>query len=419
LHYNQTKNQNEAKKFGDGRGFLASSRAKKFSGAAQIKGTKIFIMSRVLITGGAGFIGTHLRKVLIETNHSVRILDNLLPQVHGEHPEMDFDGCEFVKGDVQDMSVVSEAMRDIDVVYHLAAETGVGQSQYEIERYISTNTLGTAVVLQAAANARVKQWILTSSRAVYGEGLHSCSACDKKYVPEPRGQEDLDAGRWEVFCAACGAAIEAELMSENHPTMPTSVYGLTKLQQEQIAYQVGKIHGLPTTVLRLFNVYGPGQSLTNPYVGVLGTFFRQIIGGKGIDIYEDGRMRRDFVFIDDVVRALTAVLNNEATYNETINVGTGEVITLQEAGEAVFGVLDREPAMTFSGRYRLGDIHHAVADTRATEEKLGFCPQTSFSDGLRQYLKWASENESDFSNIDSMAEKQLAERNLLRQAKNG
>lgn len=376
-------------------------------------------MSRILITGGAGFIGTHLRKNLLEKGHSICILDNLLPQVHGDDPQMSFTDCEFIKGDVRDLETVASAMQNKDIVYHLAAETGVGQSQYEIERYVATNTLGTAVVLQAAAQAQVKQLVLTSSRAVYGEGQHTCQNCDRQYVPAPRRQDDLDAGKWEVFCTDCGGEMNAELMEENHPTMPTSIYGLTKLQQEQIAFQVGEIYDLPVTVLRLFNVYGPGQSLTNPYVGVLGTFFRQIIGGKGIEIYEDGRMRRDFVYIGDVVTALSLAMKNETAFNQTINVGTGEAITLQEAGEEVFRVLEAKPEMSFSGRFRLGDIHHAVADTRAIKEKFEFQPQKSFAEGLRDYLNWASENEQDFSDIDSAAAKQLAERNLLRHAKNG
>ncbi len=376
-------------------------------------------MSKILITGGAGFIGTHLRKSLRESGHSICILDNLLPQVHGSDPSINFMDCEFVKGDVRDLQTVTNALQGVDVVYHLAAETGVGQSQYEIDRYVATNTHGTAVVLQAAVKAKVKQWILTSSRAVYGEGLHICSVCDKQYVPVPRGQDNLDAGKWEVYCNACGLVMEAKLMNENHPTMPTSIYGLTKLQQEQIAYQVGQLYDLPITILRLFNVYGPGQSLSNPYVGVLGTFFRQIINGKGIEIYEDGQMRRDFVYISDVVKALSLVLNNEKVFNQTINVGTSETITLQKAGEEVFDVLNAKQDISFSGKYRLGDIHHAVADIQLIEKKLEFHPQVSFSTGLREYLKWASQNEQDFSNIDSVAEKQLAERNLLRHAKNG
>ena len=373
----------------------------------------------ILVTGGAGFIGTHLVVALVEKGHQIRILDSLVEQVHGEKiPQHLNTETEFIKANVCDVGAVSKALKGIDVVYHLAAETGVGQSQYEIERYVTTNTLGTAVVLQEAANAKVKQVIITSSRAVYGEGLHNCLKCEKKFVPKPRKQENLDAGKWEIFCPICGEVAEAQLMSEEDLTMPTSIYGLTKLQQEQLAFQIGQSYGLPVTLLRLFNVFGPGQSLTNPYVGVLGTFFRRITSGNGIDIYEDGQMQRDFVYIGDVVKALNIVNNNESAFNQIINVGTGKVVTLQEAGEEVFRVLGIKPEMSFSGKYRLGDVHHAIADTKLIRDKLNFFPQTSFADGLREYLAWAKLNENNLSNIDLVAEQQLAEKNLLRQAKN-
>jgi dTDP-L-rhamnose 4-epimerase len=371
---------------------------------------------KVLITGGAGFIGSRLAKGLAEKGHAIKILDNLLPQVHGENPKIDLPECEFLRGDVRDLETVSKAVQDIDIVYHLAAETGVGQSQYEIERYVSTNTLGTAVVLQAAANADVRQIVITSSRAVYGEGVHICPQCDKSFVPVSREQENLDAGNWDVFCPDCGQIAEAQLMSENDPTLPTSVYGLTKLQQEQLAAQVSQTYKLPVTLLRLFNVFGPGQSLTNPYVGVLGTFFRRITGGNEIDIYEDGQMRRDFVYVADVVEVLQMVAGNEKAFDRTINVGNGTPVTLQEAGEEVFRALNVESKMKFSGKYRLGDIHHAVGDTRLIESIFDYRPPTEFADGLREFVDWALAKGYGETNIDSVAERQLADRNLLRQA---
>lgn len=372
---------------------------------------------KILITGGAGFIGSRLAKQLREDGHQVRILDNLLPQVHGDNPNIDLSDFEFIRGDVRDLETVSRAIKEIDTVYHLAAETGVGQSQYEIERYIATNTLGTAVVLQAAVNSGVKQFIITSSRAVYGEGAHLCENCGNKFVPSSRSQENLDADNWEIMCPLCGFTAEAQLMREEDATMPTSVYGLTKLQQEQIAAQVRQIYPLPVTILRLFNVFGPGQSLTNPYVGVLGAFFRRIVSGGEIDIYEDGKMRRDFVYVDDVVKTLRHVGGNEKAFNRTINVGNGNAVTLEQAGREMFKVLGVEPQMNFSGKYRLGDIHHAVADTTVIEEILNYRPPTSFSEGLKQYVAWAlSEGYGELKNIDSAAENELKEKNLLRQA---
>jgi dTDP-L-rhamnose 4-epimerase len=372
---------------------------------------------KILITGGAGFIGSRLAEHFIKEGHEVRILDNLLAQVHGENPQIKFSEGEFVQGDVRDEQIVATSMQGIDVVHHLAAETGVGQSQYEIERYISTNTHGTAVVLQEAVRANVKQVIIASSRAVYGEGLHICDSCDAHFVPQPRGDADLAAGNWEVFCPKCNSVADAELMAEDDPTAPTSIYGLTKLQQEQIASQVERAYSLPVTILRFFNVFGPGQSLGNPYVGVLGTFFRRIVSGEGIEVYEDGKMRRDFVFVEDIVEALCRVTQNEKAFGATLNVGTGIGVTLKEIGKEIFRVLDREPQIKISGRYRIGDVHHAVADVRKIASEIDYVPLTDFKTGLRAYLEWALANDEFDAQMDANAEKQLSDRNLLRQAK--
>lgn len=371
---------------------------------------------KILITGGAGFIGSRLAKRMKEDGFQVKILDNLLPQVHGDSPKADLSEYEFVRGDVRDADAVSKAVEDVDFVYHLAAETGVGQSQYEIQRYISTNTLGTAVVLEAAVNSGVKQVIITSSRAVYGEGLHVCKSCGHKFVPSPRTQENLDNGKWDIECEICGSAAEAQLMNENDPTKPTSVYGLTKLQQEQIAEQIRQIYPLPVTILRLFNVFGPGQSLTNPYVGVLGTFFRRIKSGDDIDIYEDGKMQRDFVYVGDVVESLRIVGGNEKAFNEVINVGSGSPVTLGEAGSEMIKALGADAKMHFSGKYRLGDIHHAVADTKKIERLLAYRPPTEFSKGLENYVNWAQSENYIKADIDSEAEAELKEKKLLGQA---
>ncbi len=371
---------------------------------------------KVLITGGAGFIGTHLRNLLVAEGHQVKILDNLLPQVHGDAPSTDFGDCEFVRGDVRDVGAVSDALKGVEIVYHLAAETGVGQSQYEIERYISTNTLGTAVVLQAAVSADVKQIIITSSRAVYGEGVHLCSTCGTSFVPKSRFQKDLDEGNWEILCPSCGNVSLNQPMHEDDPVSPISIYGLTKLQQEQIANQVSETYNVPVTSLRLFNVFGPGQSLSNPYVGVLGTFFRRIKSGNEIDIYEDGQMRRDFVYVGDVVDALNAAAGNEKAFNATFNVGSGSAVTLEQAGLEMFRLMNVEPQLKFSGKYRLGDLHHAVASVQKLRDALGYTPSTAFSAGLEQFVAWAQKDTSGDADIDLKAEALLKERNLLRQA---
>jgi len=371
----------------------------------------------ILITGGAGFIGTHLRGKLKEDGHSIRILDNLLSQVHGNDPDLDFGNSEFIRGDVRDLNIVKDAVVGIDIVFHLAAETGVGQSQYEIERYISTNTYGTAVVLQAAVNAGVKHFLVTSSRAVYGEGVHLCPGCGERFVPKSRSSEDMDRGDWEIKCPGCDSVAQAQFMGENDPMSPISIYGLTKVQQEQLAAQVRQVYPMPVTNLRLFNVFGPGQSLSNPYVGVLGTFFRRITSGNGIDIYEDGQMRRDFVYVGDVAEALRLAAGNEKVFNQTLNVGTGKYVTLEEAGMEMFRLLGVKPQIDFSGKFRLGDIHHAVGDIEQISKKLGYVPPTTFADGLSKFVEWAKTETPVILPIDTQAEDLLRGNNLLRQAR--
>ena len=368
---------------------------------------------RVLITGGAGFIGSRLAQRLVQDGHSVVVLDNLLPQVHGDGPPPELPGCETIWADVRNAEAVARAAEGVEVVYHLAAETGVGQSQYEIGRYVSTNTYGTAVVLEAAVAARVRQFVVASSRAVYGEGQHYCSHCDLTFSTEARDTEAMDAGVWDICCPRCGEPSVPRPMAEDTPPAPTSVYGITKLQQEQVARVVSRTHGLPVTVLRFFNVFGPGQSLRNPYVGVLGTFFRRALSGAPVEIYEDGQMQRDFVFVSDVVEALRLSMGDGRTYDRTLNVGTGEAVTLRQVAVEMFRALNLDPKLTVSGRYRLGDIRHGVAEASNLGAALGFRPRTTFVEGLAKFVEWAAVNYADAE--DSAAEKELAARSLLRQ----
>lgn len=370
---------------------------------------------RVLITGGAGFIGSRLAHRLVRDGHSVIILDSLLSQVHGDAPPPDIPGCEMVCADVRDQEALERAMRGVDVVHHFAAETGVGQSQYEIGRYVSVNTYGTALVLEHAVAARVRQVMIASSRAVYGEGLYHCPNCEQTFVSSGRRAVDMDKCGWDIYCARCGQASTSLPMTEEEPPAPSSVYGITKLQQEQLAAVVGQTHNLPVTILRFFNVYGPGQSLRNPYVGVLGTFFRRALQGSPVEVYEDGNMLRDFVFVDDVVEALRLATGNEQVFGQTLNVGTGEAVTLQTVAEEMFRALGLEPKTTVSGRYRLGDVRHAFADVSRLESMLGFRPQISFKEGLRAYVNWALENQIEAA--DATADEQLASHNLLRHGK--
>jgi dTDP-L-rhamnose 4-epimerase len=369
--------------------------------------------TRVLITGGAGFIGSHLARRLIENGHAVSVLDSLHSQVHGDGAPTNLTGCETIWGDVRDTDAVRRAMRGCEVVYHLAAETGVGQSQYEIGRYVSVNTCGTAIVLEAAVTAGVRHVVIASSRAVYGEGHHVCPSCSLVFGSEGRLDEDIDIGIWNLRCPKCGHQGAPIPMSEQTPVSPLSIYGVTKLQQEQLAQTVSRAHSLPVTILRLFNVFGPGQSLKNPYVGVLGTFFRRALAGSPVEVYEDGLMLRDFVFVSNVVDAFDRCLPDGEINGRILNVGTGQAITMIEVAEQVYHTLGLEPQLKVSGRYRSGDIRHAVADMSISAQALGYKPSTPFADGLRQFIDWALANNSGAG--DNAAEQELLTRNLLRQ----
>jgi len=370
--------------------------------------------TRILITGGAGFIGSRLTRELVREGHTVVVLDNLLPQVHGDSPQPNLPDCETIWADVRDRDALDRAMKGVEVVHHFAAETGVGQSQYEIARYVSVNTYGTALVLEAAGAAGVRQLIIASSRAVYGEGTFDCAQCGKSFAAAGRSSEQMDAARFDIYCPACGAPARPQVMAESTLANPVSIYGLTKYQQEQLAEQVSAISDLETTILRFFNVYGPGQSLKNPYVGVLGTFFRRANADRTIEVYEDGKMSRDFVFVGDVVEALRRATNNEAAFGQLLNVGSGEALTLFDIATEMFRVLSKEPQIKISGRYRSGDIRHAVASVSRLEQQLGFVPRTTFSEGLSQFVDWALAHQSESD--DDLAAEELASRRLLRQA---
>ena len=290
-------------------------------------------------------------------------------------------------------------MNGADVVYHFAAETGVGQSQVEIARYVSTNTHGTAVVLEAAIAAKVQHLILASSRAIYGEGQYRCLLCETRFVAKGRTSSNLDIGLWDIYCPACGAPSNALPMTEEASPAPTSIYGVTKLQQEELTHSVARTHNLPATLLRFFNVFGPGQSLRNPYTGILGTFFRRALSGSVAEVYEDGQMLRDFVFVRDAVDVLESCAGNDRAFGQTLNVGTGRAVTVLGAAKDVFEALSIEPRISITGYYRLGDIRHSLADTIKLESVLGFRPQTPFKDGLQEYVEWALGNVSDADDV--------------------
>lgn len=340
----------------------------------------------VLITGGAGFIGSHLADELLRQGHRVRALDNLSAQVHGEgasRPRYLDDAVELLVGDVRDPSACRRALIGIDAVFHLAATVGVGQSMYEVARYTDVNNLGTAVLLEAIVKSPIGKLVVASSMSVYGEGLCRDRAGQPKMARE-RPLDRLRQGDWEVRDDE-GALLEPVATPETKAPSLASIYALSKYDQERMCLTVGRAYGIPTVALRFFNVYGPRQALSNPYTGVLAIFASRLLNGRAPLINEDGRQRRDFVSVHDVVFACRQALERREADGEVINVGSGLAFTVQEIAERVADALDRSdirPEIT--GRFRIGDIRHCFADIGRARQVLGYEPRVPIDEGLTE-----------------------------------
>ena len=348
----------------------------------------------VLITGGAGFIGTHLARRLLREGCQVTILDSFNPQIHGGQRSLpaDLEGhVRLLVGDVRDRDTFRLALDGQDVVVHLAAETGTGQSMYEVKQYESVNIGGTAVLLDCLVNdqrRRVRRIVLASSRAVYGEGKYHCPTCGVVY-PAMRSAQDMKAGRFEPRCPHCGAECSALPTNEDSPLQPSSFYGLTKQTQEQMLSLFARALGLPAFILRYQNVYGPGQSLRNPYTGILAIFASQARSGQPIRVFEDGLESRDFVHIEDAVDATWRCICAEATGVEVLNVGSGSRVTVSEVAQGIVQFFGGRSEVSVTGEFRAGDIRHSLADLSRVRQRLGFEPRWRFADGLREFLLWA------------------------------
>lgn len=374
---------------------------------------------QVLITGGAGFVGRHLTRALIASGHQVRILDTLSEQVHGSAARVpsDLEGTDFIHGDIRDPALLVQALEGVDAVAHLAAETGVGQSMYEVDRYVDVNDRGTACLLQAFIECqRPIHVVLASSRAVYGEGLYFCVRCGGEVSPPARDQAALDQAAWEPICPACGGALAPIAIHEDARCRPGSVYAVTKLSQEHLCQVIGAAYGFSTIVLRYFNVYGPGQSLSNPYTGILSTFYARAKGGKTIEVFEDGKESRDFVYIDDVVEATVRALlaGERQPRSDVLNVGSGVPTSVHDLARAVLRAGGWDVPIRVTGGFRVGDVRHAFADTRRASQILGFEAKTPLADGLGRWLRWAEA--SEYRDTTDTAAVQLAERGLYRHA---
>jgi dTDP-L-rhamnose 4-epimerase len=353
----------------------------------------------ILVTGGAGFIGSHLVDALVERGHRVRVLDALVPQVHGEAdgPQYLNPEAEFVRADVCDAAAVGRALEGVDAVFHEAAEVGVGQSMYEIRRYVGANDMGTAVLLEALVNrrGRVRKLVVASSMSIYGEGAYACASCGV-VNPKLRPASQLRERRWEVECPACGEPLRPAPTGEDKPLFPTSVYAVTKQDQEQFCLVVGRAYDIPTVALRYFNVYGPRQALSNPYTGVCAIFSARLLNGQAPVVFEDGEQTRDFVHVSDIVRANLLALGADRADYEAVNVGTGRATSINEVSRLLAEGLGRENLRPdVVGKYREGDIRHCVADISRARKLLGYEPRVTLEEGIPELLEWVGRQQAD------------------------
>ncbi len=344
---------------------------------------------KFLVTGGAGFIGKWLVERL-PADAEIVVVDSLDEQVHRTTrdfaPELQAR-AKCIRADVQDIEQHVEAVEGTDVVIHLASQTGTGQSMYEISRYVQQNANGTAKLLELVSRLEHKprRMVLSSSRAVYGDGAYTDGTT--LYYPKGRRLEDLQKGRWEVY-GEDGQPLRSLPMHESHLTQPTSVYGLTKLWQEQLMQNYCESQKIDLVTLRFQNVYGPKQELGNPYTGIIGIFTNAIVQGNPLEIFEDGLVTRDFVYVGDVVDAVVRCALHEAPLSSVINVGTGQAVTLVEVVETIAELVDKVASYTISGRFRVGDIRHAIADMGRYESLFGPWSPTPLKVGLGHYLEW-------------------------------
>lgn len=372
---------------------------------------------KILITGGAGFIGSNLALRLIDLGHEVTALDNLSPQIHGNEPELGSplfisikDKVNFIHGTVTSEEDWKKALDEQDVVVHLAAETGTGQSMYEIKKYIDVNIAGTAILLDILTNQKhnVKKVVVASSRSIYGEGKYQLKDGSIVY-PGQRSAADMDQGDFEVKYA--GENVLLMPTDEDSKIHPSSVYGITKQNQEQMIMTVCQSIGIAAVAFRYQNVYGPGQSLKNPYTGILSIFSTQIKNDNGINIFEDGKESRDFVYIDDVVNATILGIEKDEANNEVFNVGTGVPVDVLTVADTLVRNYKTNTPINVSGNYRLGDIRHNYADISKIRSKLGFEPVYSFEKGIEQFTNWVNvqtvEEDNYQRSIDEMKAKGL------------
>jgi dTDP-L-rhamnose 4-epimerase len=371
----------------------------------------------VLVTGGAGFIGSHLSDLLLASGYRVRALDSLDPQVHGEGrrrpPYLD-PRIELVVGDVRDPKTVASALEGAEYLVHFAAAVGVGQSMYEITRYTSINSMGAAVVLEEALKKRdsLRKMLVASSMSIYGEGAYSCGSCGS-VSPGLRRPEQLARHDWEMHCPLCGGTCTPVPTPETKPLAPTSVYAVGKRDHEELFLSVGDAYGIPVTAMRFFNVYGERQALSNPYTGVGAIFASRLLNGNSPVVFEDGGQSRDFIHVRDLVRGCLLALQNHASDGRVINLGTGNQVSILQVGMAIAKQLGRDDIpFTIRNQFRAGDIRHCFGDVSLAASLLGFKAGIPFNEGVRDLCSWVL-GQTSVDMVDKATE-ELAKRGLAR-----
>jgi dTDP-L-rhamnose 4-epimerase len=361
----------------------------------RLKSVGASMQKRILVTGGAGFIGSHVTDLLLSTGYAVRIIDCLSKQVHCHgRPDYLSRDAELIVSDIRDPDAVEQALHRVDMVIHLAAAVGVGQSMYEIAAYTHINEFGTAVLLEALARNPVERLVVASSMSIYGEGL-SQRGDGTIVIPNERPAEQLRQGRWDLYDQT-GEPLEPLPTPESKPTSLSSVYALNKFHQERLCLMIGKAYNIPTLALRFFNVYGPRQALSNPYTGVIAIFAARLINGRAPLLFEDGRQRRDFVHVQDVAKSCLLALETERGIGDAFNVGSGESRSIFSVATDIAAAMNRSDLQPRAiNKYRVGDIRHCFADITKAKKDLRFSPKVKFQDGLVELADWLARQAAD------------------------
>lgn len=371
--------------------------------------------NKILITGGAGFIGSHLSDHLIESGYEVRVFDNLDQQIHPSQKKPSYlnSRVEFIRGDVTNREELKHALAGMDAVVHFAAAVGVGQSMYEVERYVRVNSLGTALLLDILANQThtIKKILIAGSMSAIGEGQYKCTKCDRVSQPALRNEADLENNIWEPLCEVCRTELFAVPTNEDAVLKSPSVYAITKKNQEELVLSIGKNYAIPAVSLRFFNVYGPRQSLSNPYTGVTAIFMSRVKNAHPPVINEDGMQSRDFVAVHDVTRACRMALEKDEANYQIFNVGTGKSYAIKQVAQSIIELSGKSIVSQVTQKFRKSDVRHCFADITKIKRLLGWTPQITFEQGLKELYTWAKNEEA----IDKfeVAHAELKKRNLV------